>query len=121
MSISREALEAGRVDLSDVIGRRPRRIAPIHPGEILRDEFLDPLGITPYRLAKDMTVPLTRIMAILAGERAITADTALRLGRFFGMSAEFWLGLQQHHDLATARSTLKRRLDAEVKPRHTAR
>jgi addiction module HigA family antidote len=121
MSISREALEAGRVDLSDVIGRKPRRIAPIHPGEILRDEFLDPLGVTPYRLAKDMTVPLTRIMAILAGERAITADTALRLARFFGMSAEFWLGLQQHFDLGAARAALKRRLDAEVKPRRTAR
>ncbi len=117
MSINREALETGRIDLSDVIGRKPRRIAPIHPGEILREEFLDPLEITPYRLAKDMTVPLTRIMAILAGERGITADTALRLGRFFGMSAEFWLGLQQQYDLDTARAALKRRLDAEVRPR----
>jgi addiction module HigA family antidote len=117
MTISREALEAGKVDLSDVIGRTPRRIAPVHPGEILREEFLDPLGITPYRLAKDIGVPLTRIAAILAGARAITADTALRLGRFFGMSAEFWLGLQQHYDLGTARAALKRRLDHEVKPR----
>ena len=120
MSISREALETGRIDLSDIIGRKPRRIAAIHPGEILRQEFLDPLEITPYRLAKDISVPLTRIMAIVAGERAITADTALRFGRFFGMSAEFWLGLQQHYDLDTARAALKRRLDAEVKPRRAA-
>ena len=119
MSISREALETGRIDLSDIIGRKPRRIAAI-PGEILRQEFLDPLEITPYRLAKDISVPLTRIMAIVAGERAITADTALRFGRFFGMSAEFWLGLQQHYDLDTARAALKRRLDAEVKPRRAA-
>jgi addiction module HigA family antidote len=117
MSISREALEAGKIDLSEVIGAKARRIAPIHPGEILRDEFLDPLGITPYRLAKDTSVPLTRIAAILAGERTITADTALRLGRFFGMSAEFWLGLQQHYDLDMARASLKRRLDQEVKTR----
>jgi addiction module HigA family antidote len=117
MSISREALQSGRVDLSDVIGRKARRIAPIHPGEILGQEFLVPLGLTPYRLAKDMSVPLTRVAAILAGERAITADTALRLGRFFGMSAEFWLGLQQQFDLDTARAAMKRRLDTEVKPR----
>lgn len=117
MSISREALESGRIDFSDIIGGKRRRIAPVHPGEILRDEFLGPLGITPYRLAKDMSVPLTRIAAILVAERAVTADTALRLGRFFGMSAEFWLGLQQQYDLDMARASLKRRLDQEVTPR----
>ena len=121
MSISREALDAGAVDFSDVAGRRPRRVAPIHPGEVLQQEFLTPLGITPYRLAKEISVALTRITAILAGTRAITADTALRLGRFFGMSAEFWLGLQQQFDLDTARAALKRQLETEVRPRRAGR
>jgi len=70
---------------------------PVHPGEILREEFLDPLGITPYRLAKSIGVPLTRVAGILAGRRGITADTALRLGRYFGTSAQFWLNMQTNH------------------------
>jgi addiction module HigA family antidote len=73
-----------------------------HPGAVLRAEFLEPLDITAYRLAQDISVPLTRITKILAGERAITADTALRLGRYFGMSPQFWLVLQNHHDLDVA-------------------
>jgi len=75
----------------------------------------------PYRLAKELSVPLTRITSILGGARAITADTALRLGRFFGMSAEFWLGLQQQFDLDMARAALKRRLETEVRPRRAVR
>jgi antitoxin HigA-1 len=121
MTISRDDIETRRVDFSDIAGRRRRRIPPIHPGEILKEEFIEPLGITPYRLAKDIGAPLTRITAILAGRRSITADTALRLGRYFGMSAEFWLGLQQHYDLDAARTALKRRLDVEVKPRRAVR
>jgi len=77
----------------------------IHPGEILRYEFLEPYGITPYRLSKDIGVPQTRIAEIIAGRRGISADTALRLSRYFGTSAEFWLNLQVIHDLREAELT----------------
>ncbi|HXZ00022.1 MAG TPA: HigA family addiction module antitoxin [Stellaceae bacterium] len=117
MTIDRKDLDRGTVDLSEVVDAKAPAIAPTHPGEILREEFLDPLGITPYRLAKDISVPLTRVSAILAGERAITAETALRLGRYFGMTAEFWLGLQEQYDLDRARAELGDRLETEVKPR----
>ena len=76
--------------------------APVTPGEVLREEFLVPLGITPYRLAQDIHVQQTRIGEILAGRRAITADTALRLARYFGTSPQLWLNLQVHHDLVVA-------------------
>lgn len=72
---------------------------PIHPGEILRDEFLEPLGVTKYRLAKNTGMPADRVGKIVAGERGITADTALRFAKFFGTSAEFWMNLQAHYDL----------------------
>jgi addiction module HigA family antidote len=116
MTVKRSDLDAGRVDFSDIVDPKGRRRPPVHPGEILRAEFLEPLGITAYRLAKDTGVPATRIATILSGDRAITADTALRLGRFFNMSAQFWLGLQEHYDLDVARRALGKRLDAEVKP-----
>ena len=74
----------------------------IHPGEILREDFLVPMGLTAYRLAKSIDVPQTRISEILKGERSISADTALRLSRFFGTSAQLWLNLQNHYDLETA-------------------
>jgi antitoxin HigA-1 len=76
-----------------------KRIRNIHPGEVLQEEFLIPLGITAYRLAKDILIPQTRISSILKGERRITADTALRLGIYFGNSAKFWLGLQDDYDM----------------------
>lgn len=116
MTIKREDIEAGRVDFSDIVDPKAARIPPTHPGEILREEFLDPLGLTAYRLAKDTGMPLTRIAAILNGERAVTADTALRLARFFDVSAEFWLGLQEQYDLDRARLELGKRIAAEVKP-----
>ncbi|NMB40365.1 MAG: HigA family addiction module antidote protein [Firmicutes bacterium] len=78
-------------------------IPNIHPGEILREEFLKPMDITPYRLAKSTLVPATRISEIVNERRGITADTALRLGKFFGMSAEFWLGLQMEYELREAK------------------
>ena len=90
---------------------------PVHPGEILREEFLEPMGISAYRLAKDINVPQTRIAAILAGERAITPDTALRLSRYFGMSERFWSTLQANYDLEVARDALGPRLEREVTPR----
>lgn len=91
-----------------------RSIAPVHPGEILAEEFLSPLGITQYRLAKDTSVPARRINEIVKGERAITADTALRLAKYFGTSDLFWLNLQARYDLEVQRDRLGRRLEVEV-------
>ena len=82
-----------------------------HPGEILEKEFLAPLGISAYRLAKAIGVPQSRISAILAGDRAITADTGLRLSKFFGMSDGFWIGLQVDYDMRTARREIGKALD----------
>jgi len=87
----------------------------ITPGEILEEDFLKPMGLSQYRLAKDLGVPARRINEIVKGERAITADTALRLGRFFKMSAQFWLNLQTHYDLEIMEDRLGRRLEREVK------
>ena len=80
----------------------------IHPGEILKEEFMVPLEITAYRLSKDLRIPQTRISEILKGRRRISADTALRLSRYFGNSAKFWLGLQDDYDLEEELSTRKR-------------
>lgn len=94
---------------------KSKLLANITPGEILDEEFLKPLHITQYRLAKDIGVPARRVNEIVKGERAITADTALRLGRYFGMSPEFWLNLQTHYDLERQQERLAGRLDKEVK------
>ena len=91
-----------------------KELTPIHPGEILREEFLEPMGISQYRLAKDISVPPRRINEIVHGKRSITADTALRLGRFFGMSAQFWLNLQTRYDLEVTEDLLEDRLAEEV-------
>ena len=90
-------------------------LANITPGEILEEEFLKPMGITQYRLAKDIGVPPRRINEITKGKRAITADTALRLGRYFRMSPQFWLNLQTHYDLQREEQRLGSRLAREVK------
>lgn len=95
----------------------PTTIAPIHPGEILKEEFLDPLNLTQYRLAKDIKVPPRRINEIVLGKRAISANTALRLGRYFDTSPEFWLNLQSRYDLERARDELGGRLNQEISPR----
>ena len=92
-----------------------RKLPLATPGEILLEEFLKPLGVTQYRLAKEIGVPQRRIGEIVAGKRAITADTAARLSVFFGMEAEFWLNLQAHCDLVHAREALADRL-AEITP-----
>ena len=92
----------------------PRRMAPIHPGEILLKEFLEPMGISQYRLAKDISIPPRRINEIVHGRRAITADTALRLARYFGTSERFWLNLQTRYDLEVVKDRLKGRLEREV-------
>jgi len=91
-----------------------KKLPPIHPGEILREEFLEPMGISQYRLAKDISVPPRRINEIVHGKRSVTADTALRLGRFFGMSPQFWLNLQTRYDLEMTEDLLEDRLDQEV-------
>ena len=91
-----------------------KKLPPIHPGEILIEEFLKPMGISQYRLAKDISVPPRRINEIVHGKRSISADTALRLGRFFGMSPQFWLNLQTRFDLEVTEDVLAERLEKEV-------
>ena len=88
--------------------------AVIHPGEILIEEFLEPMELSQYRLAKDISVPARRINEIVHGKRAITADTALRLARYFGMSERFWMNLQIRYDLESEKARLKGRLAREV-------
>jgi len=91
------------------------QLLPIHPGEILLEEFLKPLKISQYRLAKDINVSARRINEIVHGTRAITPDTALRLSKYFGLSERFWLNIQTHYDLDVEKSRLKDRLDREVR------
>ena len=90
------------------------RLPPVHPGEVLLEEFLKPMSITQYRLAKDITVPPRRVNEIVLHKRGITADTALRLGRYFGTSEQFWLNLQTEYDLDVERDRLGDRLMSEV-------
>ena len=92
-----------------------RKIEPIHPGEILLEEFLIPMEISQYRLAKDINVPARRINEIVLGKRAITADTALRLSAYFGLSEKFWLNLQMRYNLEIEKDRLQDRLKVEVK------
>jgi len=97
------------------LSMKSKLLSNITPGEILEEEFLKPMGITQYRLAKDISVPPRRINEIIKGKRAITADTALRLGKYFGVAAQFWLNLQTHYDLEQEEARLKSRLETEVK------
>lgn len=92
-----------------------KTMEPVHPGEILWEEFLKPLKVTQYRLAKDINVPARRINEIVHGKRSITADTALRLSRYFGLSERFWLNLQSRYDLETEKDRLKGRIEEEVR------
>ena len=94
---------------------KSKALANITPGEILEEDFLKPLNLTQYRLAKDIGVPTRRINEIVKGERAITADTALRLGRYFKISPQFWSNLQSHYDLEIEGARLGHRLQREVK------
>jgi addiction module HigA family antidote len=92
------------------------RLAPVHPGEVLFEDFLTPMGISQYRLAKALGVPAQRIHDLVHGRRAMTADTALRLARFFDMEAQFWMNLQTRYELEVASDMLAGRLEQEVKP-----
>ncbi|MBI3958144.1 MAG: HigA family addiction module antidote protein [Chloroflexi bacterium] len=90
------------------------KLPPIHPGEILLEEFLEPLRLSQYRLAREISVPARRINEIVHGKRSITPDTALRLSRYFGLSERFWLNLQSRYDLETEKDRLADRLEREV-------
>jgi antitoxin HigA-1 len=115
MTINRDDIDNRKVDLSDITTRR--RLPLIHPGEILRDEFLTPMEISVYELANAIKVPRSRANDIVLGRRAITTDTAMRLGRYFGTTSEFWINLQARYDLDVADRTLRRRIEHEVAPR----
>jgi addiction module HigA family antidote len=115
MSIKREDIDRSNVDFSDV--RSGRRLPPVHPGEILRDEFLTPMAISVYALAHAIKVPRSRANDIVRGRRALSTDTAIRLGRYFGTTAEFWINLQARYDLDVADRTVRRRIEQEVTPR----
>ncbi len=93
-----------------------KKLAPVHPGEVLQEEFLKPMGLSQNQVALAMGVPARRINEIVLGRRRITADTALRLGRYFGVSPQFWLCLQVDYDLDLAEDELSERLDQEVRP-----
>jgi addiction module HigA family antidote len=96
---------------------KSEKLPPIHPGEILREDFMTPLGISMNRLSLDLHVPLTRIAEIVHERRGITPDTALRLGRYFDTSARFWLNAQSSYDLEVAQDALQRTIDRDVRPR----
>jgi addiction module HigA family antidote len=98
-----------------------KRLDPIHPGEILEEDFMHPLGLSANALAKAVDVPVTRISEIVRGRRGVTADTALRFARFFGTSAELWLGLQSEYDLRTARRDFGESIEASVSRLKTPR
>ena len=112
MTLKREELRCA--DLSAVV--TGRRLAPVHPGEVLLKEFVEPMKLTRYKVAKGAGVPQRRIDEICAGKRTITADTALRLGRFFGVEAQFWMNLQACYDLEVAERESRRRIEREVTP-----
>ena len=118
MTIKRENVDRRIVDFSDVASGR--RLPPVHPGEILRDELLTPMRISVYQLANAIKVPRSRANDIVLGRRAITTDTAMRLGRYFGMSPEFWINLQARYDLDVANRTVRRKIEQEVAPRNAA-
>ncbi len=94
-----------------------RKLSPIHPGEVLREDFLTPLVVSQYRLAKNISVPARRVNEIVLGKRSITADTALRFARYFGTTERFWLNLQTRYDLELERDRLGARLEREVSVR----
>jgi addiction module HigA family antidote len=96
---------------------RSKKLPPIHPGEILLEEFLKPLGMSMNKLAEELHVPANRITQIIEGERSITGETALRLARYFGTSAEFWFGMQKDYDLQVARDEFEAEVERQVHPR----
>ena len=116
MTIEREDVERQRVDFSDVVSGR---LAPVHPGEVLRDEFLTPLALSVYQLAQALKVSRPRLNDVVLGRRGVTVDTALRLGRYFGTTPEFWLNLQTRYDLDVAELTVRREVELQIEPHAT--
>lgn len=114
MTIRREDLESGSIDLSDVTDGF--RLAPVHPGDVLRHDYLEPLSMSVYALAQSLAVSRSRMNEIVQGQRAVTAETALRLGRFFETSPDFWLGLQAAYDLEVARLAVGEKIKSEIRP-----
>ena len=96
-----------------------KAMSPVHPGELLREEFLRPMGITPYRLAKDLGVPVQRVHELVHERRGVTADTALRLSRYFGMSEGYWMNVQKHYELESEKDRIGEALE-NIRPRSQA-
>jgi addiction module HigA family antidote len=115
MSIKRADLDAGRIDFAEVA--TGKRLAPFHPGKILRVDFLLPMNISAYTLAQAIKVPRSRVNDIVLGRRGITADTAFRLARYFGTTPDFWINLQARYDVDAAERKLRRRIEREVRSR----
>lgn len=113
MTINREDMDQRRTDFSDVASGR---LAPVHPGEILRDEFLKPMALSVYRLAQALKVSRPRLNDLVLGRRGVTVDTALRLGRYFGTTPEFWINLQVRYDLDVAERTLRGEIERDIEP-----
>ena len=114
MTIQRKDLDNHMIDFSEV--SNGKRLDPVHPGDILREEFLDPFELSVYELANELHVPRSRVNDIVRGKRSITIDTALRLSRFFGTSAAFWINLQTRYDLDVADRTTRKQIEQEIKP-----
>ena len=114
MTIKREDMDQGRVEFSDVVSGQA--LAPVHPGEVLRDEFLTPMALSVYRLARALKVSRPRLNDLVLGRRGVTVDTALLLGRYFGTTPEFWINLQTRYDLDVAERTVRRRIEREIEP-----
>ena len=104
------------VEKMAIVRGRKRDIPPVHPGEILKLEFLEPLDLSVNALSRAIKVPRTRLNDIVRGRRGVTADTAMRLARYFGVSAQFWMNLQSHYELEVAEETLGKRLGREIRP-----
>ncbi len=115
MAIEREDVDAGRVEFGEIV--TGKRVAAVHPGEILRHDFLEAMGLSVYALAKALKVPRSRLNDIVLARRVISADTALRLARYFGTTADFWVNLQARYDLEVAKEKHLSRIAAEVTPR----
>ena len=113
-TIKREDLDRGAVDFSDVVSGR--RLPLVHPGEILRDEFLTPMNFSVYRLAQAIKVSRPRLNDLVLGRRGVTTDTALRLGRYFRTTPEFWINLQTRYDLDVAERTVRTKIEQEIEP-----
>ena len=115
MSIKREDMDAGKVGFAGIA--TGRKLPPVHPGEILKSEFLEPLDLSEYQLAKDLKVQRSRLNEIVLGKRSLSSDTALRLAIYFGTTPNFWINLQAQYDLEVANRTLRKRIEREVSPR----